>query len=466
MRRILLVSSNVTLEPYPVYPLGLSVIAAALAADGHQVEQFDFLACGESEDLLAQRVAAFAPEYVCVSIRNLDNCDSLSETGYPAVARRVVELIRTGCRAPVIIGGAAFSIMPEELLAYTGADYGVVGEGESLVCKLVRELSQGKAPARIQRAGGLLPGSGIVAPLYSAPMIQFYLERSGMINLQTKRGCPHGCIYCSYPALEGDCYRSRDPKEVVDDLERVKSEHGVESFFITDSVFNDKDGHYLAVVEEIIRRELTVRWCCYLRPEGLGRAEIALMKRAGLYAVELGTDAASDTTLRSLGKGFSFADALEVNRACVAERLPCAHFVMFGGPGETMETVAQGLANLQKLEHTVVFAFSGIRILPGTPLLARAVRDGILAEGDSLREPVYYLSPGLEVERMNQMITDSFRNRRDRIFPPVEAQKRMAIMYRFGYRGLLWDTLIKFPPHPRPDPPLEREGVFRCSDTV
>ena len=445
MSRILLVSSNITAEPYPVYPLGLAVISAALAAAGHDVEQFDFLACGQSEELFATRIAAFDPDYVCLSIRNLDNCDSLSETGYPAIARRLVEVVRAGCRAPVIIGGAAFSIMPEELLAYTGADYGIVGEGERLVCGLVRDLSKGKTPARILRSDGLLPGDEIGSPLYSAPMIRYYQEQSGMINLQTKRGCPHGCIYCSYPALEGNSYRCRDPKAVVDDLERIKTEHGVESFFFTDSVFNDQEGHYLAVVEEIIRRGLSLSWCCYLRPEGVGRSEIALMKRAGLYAVELGTDAATDATLAALGKGFTFADALEVNRACVAERLPCAHFVMFGGPGETMETVAEGLANLEQLEHTVVFAFSGIRVLPGTPLLARAIRDGLMAEGDSLREPVYYLSPGIQVQQMNEMITESFRNKRDRIFPPVEAQKRLEIMHRFGYRGLLWDTLIKFP---------------------
>ena len=409
------------------------------------MEQFDFLASGESEGLLAARVADFAPDYVCVSIRNLDNCDSLSATGYPAIARRLVEVIREGCRAPVIIGGPAFSIMPEELLAYTGADFGIVGEGERSVCDLIRDLSQGKTPPTLLRGGGLLPGDEIGSPLYSDRMIAFYQEKSGMINLQTKRGCPHGCIYCSYPALEGDRYRCRDPRAVADDLERIKAEHGVESFFFTDSVFNDKGGHYLAVVEEIIRRGLSLRWCCYLRPERVGRREIALMKRAGLYAVELGTDAASDTTLASLGKGFTFADVLEVNRACVAERLPCAHFVMFGGPGETMETVAEGLKNLERLEHTVVFAFSGIRILPGTPLLARAIRDGVVAEGAPLREPVYYLSPGVEVQAMNEMISASFRNRRDRVFPPAKGQKRLAIMHRFGYRGLLWDTLIKFP---------------------
>jgi lipid biosynthesis B12-binding/radical SAM protein len=445
MKRILLISSNVTTEPYPVYPLGLAVIAAALAAKGHELEQFDFLAEGESEDLLAQRIAAFAPDFVCLSIRNLDNCDSLSATSYPAIARRLVQVIRRGSKAPVIIGGPAFSIMPEELMDYTGADYGIVGEGERLVCELVRDLSAGLSPARILRSERLLGSAEMASPLYTRELIRFYLDKSGMINLQTKRGCPHGCTYCSYPALEGNRYRCRDARQVVDDLERAKAEHGVDSFFFTDSVFNDAQGHYLTVVEEIIRRGLSIRWCCYLRPEGLGRRELELMKRSGLYAVELGTDAASDATLTSLGKGFRFTDALEVNRACVALRIPCAHFVMFGGPGETEATVIEGLKNLEKLEHTVVFAFSGIRILPGTPLLARAIRDGLVAEGAKLREPVYYQSPQIDAEVMNSLIEASFGNRRDRVFPPAEVLKRLSIMHRFGYRGLLWDTLIRFP---------------------
>ena len=445
MKRIFLASSNITTEPYPVYPLGLAVIAAALTEAGHMVEQFDFLASGESEELLAERITAFVPDYVCVSIRNLDNCDSLTVTAYPEIARRLIEVIRKQSRAPVIIGGPAFSIMPEELLAFTGADYGIVGEGERLLCELIRDLREGKTPPRILRGTGVLPGNEMISPLYSENLIEFYREKSGMINLQTKRGCPHACIYCSYPSLEGAHYRCRDSKSVVDDLERLKAVHGVERVFFTDSVFNDSDGHYLEVVEELIRRDLSLRWCCYMRPEGVGRREIALMKRAGLYAVELGTDAASDTTLLALGKGFTFADALEANRACVAERLPCAHFVMFGGPGETMATVTEGLRNLDQLEHTVVFAFSGIRILPGTPLLARAVRDRVLAEGASLRDSVYYMSPDVDAEAMNDIIFTAFRGRRDRIFPPSEGQKRLSIMYRFGYRGLLWDSLIRFP---------------------
>jgi lipid biosynthesis B12-binding/radical SAM protein len=445
MTRIFLVSSNITTDPFPVYPLGLAIIASALAACGHTLEQFDFLVAGESEVAFRERLKSFAPDFVCISIRNLDNCDSCTATAYPVIAKRMVEMVREICSAEIIIGGSAFSILPEELLAFTAADYGVVGEGEQIICDLIRDLSMGQTPPRILRRDMLIPSSEMISPLYSAELVSFYLEQSGMINLQTKRGCTHGCIYCSYPTLEGCHYRFRDPQAVVDDMEKARTDHGVETFFFTDSVFNDSEGHYLQVVDEMLRRDKLFRWCCYIRPEGISRREIAHMKRSGLYATELGTDAACDTTLHSLGKGFSFAEALEVHRAFVSERVPCAHFVMFGGPGETYETVTEGLANLDLLEHTVVFAFSGIRILPGTPLHALAIRDGFLTQNTPLIKPIYYQSPQIDGKLMNGMITEAFGERRDRVFPPESYMEGREIMLSFGHRGLLWDSLIRFP---------------------
>jgi lipid biosynthesis B12-binding/radical SAM protein len=448
MTRILLVSSNITTEPFPVYPLGLAIIASALVACDHTVDQFDFLVAGESEQALRERIRAFVPDYVCLSLRNLDNCDSCSAMAYPAIAKRLVEVIRSACPAPIIIGGSAFSILPEELLAYTDADFGVVGEGERIICDLIQELSAGRTPPRLLHSKTLIPGHELISPLYSPELTGFYMEASGMINVQSKRGCVHKCIYCSYPNLEGSRLRLRDPRAVVDDMERARTDHGTDSFFFTDAIFNDADGHYLQIADEMLKRETAFRWSCYIRPQGIGRKEIALLKRAGLYATELGTDAACDKTLHALGKGFTFADAMEANRAFVAEQVPCAHFVMFGGPGETRETVAEGLANLELLERTVVFAFTGIRILPDTPLYTLAIQEGFLSKDTSLREPLFYHSPLIEKEVVHAMITESFGVRRNRIFPPEISQAKREIMLRFGFRGLLWDSIIRFPEDP------------------
>ncbi len=56
MKRVLLASSNINREPYPVYPLGMAIVAAALADGGHIVEQYDFLASGESSFMTGSAV--------------------------------------------------------------------------------------------------------------------------------------------------------------------------------------------------------------------------------------------------------------------------------------------------------------------------------------------------------------------------------------------------------------------------
>lgn len=448
MSRIFLFSANVTTDPFPVYPLGMAVIASALVARGHQVRQFDYLVADRSEQRLNEELSAFAPDYVCFSLRNIDNVDSFNSENhwYLAQAREQIRSIRRSTAAPIILGGAAFSIMPEEILTYLEADYGISGEGEAAVCDLVETLAQGAGAARITRGQTPLAGAQMMAPLLEQELVDFYMAQSGMINLQTKRGCPYGCSYCTYPSLEGNRFRPRDPGMVVDDLARAAGDHGVKSFFFTDSIFNDPQGHYLQLAEEILRRGLDIRWCAFFRPQSLGRRELALLKRAGLYAVELGTDAASDTTLDAMHKGFRFEEVFEVNRACLEEELPCAHYIIFGGPGETPQTVEQGLVNIEELGKSVVFAFSGIRILSGTKLHAQAVREGVICADTPLLKPVYYYSPGIDPRQMNERIEASFRNRRNRIFPPSAGQEKMAVMQRFGYRGILWDKLVSFGP--------------------
>jgi hypothetical protein len=99
---------------------------------------------------------------------------------------------------------------------------------------------------------------------------------------------------------------------------------------------------------------------------------------------------------------------------------------------------------LETLEKCVVFGFSGIRILPNTALHIRAIEEGVIKENDPLLFPVYYYSPRIVPDEMNKILTEAFRKRRDRIFPPSEGQLRMAVMKKFGYNGILWDQLVSF----------------------
>lgn len=448
MSRIFFIAANVTIEPYPVYPLGMAVVSGALKRAGHDVHQYDFLAADRSIERLHREILTFAPEYVCFSLRNIDNTDSFTShrEWYLDAVRDLLREVKKESDVPVICGGPGFSIMPEAILDYVGADYGVKGEGELAICRLIEALNAGKEPARIVDSKDHPLGAQEQASAEYVPeFVEFYEKASGIINLQTKRGCPFKCSYCTYPQLEGSTFRPRDPMAVVDDVERLQQAYGANDFFFTDSVFNDAEGHYLAVVKELVRRKLKIRWGSYITPRSGDLENLALMKESGLYAVELGTDASSDTTLRAMKKGFTFDDVMDFNEACVTLKIPVAHFIIFGGPGETMETVNEGLENLDKLAACVVFAFSGIRILPGTPLHKQAIEEGVISADEPLLKPKYYYSPDVDLDAMNQVVEDDFRGKRTRIFPPEEGRNKLNIMKNFGFNGILWDQLIRFP---------------------
>jgi len=324
----------------------------------------------------------------------------------------------------------------------------VPGEGERSIVDAVAAVTQGRSFPAVWPVTQQQPRETCQrAPCFDPALVAFYWDKSGIIGLQSKRGCPYHCCYCTYPKLEGTTFRARHIEAVVADLERLKREFHVDTVFFVDSIFNDSQGQYLDLVETMAARELGVKWACYMSPHLLTREILALCKRAGLYAVELGTDATTDATLEGMGKPFRWADVERTNQMCVQMEIASAHFVIFGGPQETPTTVRDGLNNIARLECCVVFGFSGIRIYPGTPLHKHAIAEHLLRETDTLLEPVYYVSPAVDKAWMEQQVTESWAGRRDRIFPPHEGQRAAAILRGFGWKGLLWERMLRFPSH-------------------
>jgi lipid biosynthesis B12-binding/radical SAM protein len=436
----LIVSANQVVTPYPVYPIGAAYVVGALRRSGHKVHHFDLLADGGFSALMGF-LQGKKYDFVGVSIRNLDTVDSADPKEYLQDILTTVRGIREKLDTVLVLGGPAFSIMPEKLLEFLQADYGVVGEGEVVVPWLAAELAAGRRPREKLFFASPLEGEWYPSDL-SDSTVRYYTEHGGMLNVQTKRGCPYSCSYCSYPTIEGKTLRYRDPEDVAEEVVHLQRESGARYLFFTDSFFNDSEGRFLQVAEALVRRKNSLPWCAFFRPRDLKRDELRLLKRAGLAAMELGTDGASDRTLAGIGKNFSFSDVLRVHRRVVAEEIPCAHFIMFGCPGEDEKSMKEGLANIEKLQRSVVFAFIGIRILPGTGIYDRAVTDGIITGSESLLTPQYYYSPHISRERMEEMLLDSFEGRMDRIYPCHEFEERIAMLHDMGHAGPLWDLLL------------------------
>jgi lipid biosynthesis B12-binding/radical SAM protein len=310
MSRILLISANTCTSPIPVYPLGMALVAAALEKNGHKTQQFDLLYNLENNkdrNALKKTILEFAPNFVGISVRNIDNVDSLAtkDNQYLSPLKDLVSTIKETLDVPVILGGPAVSIMPENILELSKADFGVVGEGEITFNRLIDDLLNKKNPPRIipQEKKGLEPPD-FLSPLYDRDLLDYYVDKSGMINYQTKRGCPHGCNYCSYPLIEGKRFRRQPPEFVVENLIRLKRQFNVNTLFFTDSVFNDPRGEYLKIAELMVKKNCGMKWAAYFRPQQIQQSELELLKASGLYAMEVGSDAACDATLKGINKNF------------------------------------------------------------------------------------------------------------------------------------------------------------------
>jgi len=438
--RCLLVSANRVVLPYPVYPLGIAYIMGALNDHGHHADHVDILASGGYQNLTHQ-LQENSYDIIGISIRNIDTVDSASPQELLSDITEAIRYIRSLSKAPIVLGGPGFSIMPETLLAFCKADYGIIGEGEEAFPLLIEKIMAGEVPKEKLFAKPLKEFPGC-RPVFSHEVAPYYIGHGGMLNVQSKRGCNYGCAYCSYPAIEGKRMRHRDVGEVVYEIDHLCRHFGARYIFFTDAVFNDPDDRYLQIAERLIQAGNSTPWCAFFRPQNLTKDIIRLLKRSGMAALELGTDAATDTTLTALDKGFTFAEVIAVNEAIIAEDLPCAHFLMFGGPGETPETVQEGLNNLDKLRRTVVFTYIGIRILPGTKLYRRALLEKIIDQNTDLISPLFYYSPKVDRSFIENRVRSAFGTRQDRIFPVAKSEALIPLFHKKGRIGPLWELLI------------------------
>lgn len=442
--KILLISTNWETSPYPVYPIGMGMVAAALKQAGHQVEMFDFLQSGCSFDAVRERVEVVQPDMVGLSLRNIDNVNAVNEHRYVESVQKIVECIRGEVSVPIILGGSAFSIMPEEMLAKVGADYGVVGEGEVLMCGFAEAVASGDLPAeRILRAPQQLEKDAIPSAYYDPKMVEYYMDHGKTISIQTKRGCNKHCIYCSYPFLEGSDLRLRTATAVVDDMERLIAKHADGYIFFVDSVFNDSEGNYREIIHEMHRRKISIPWTAFFTPGGeLDDEIVALMKTTGLDAAEIGADASTDATLKGIGKDFAWDDVIECNELFLRHEVTTAHYYMFGGPGETPETVMQGIENIRNLRQTANFMFMGIRILPGTSLMTLARQEGLVTDQTDIIDPVYYFAQGIDRDWLEKTLTDGFSDKFNCVFPPDALDDKLHMLHKLGFGGTAYDMLI------------------------
>jgi anaerobic magnesium-protoporphyrin IX monomethyl ester cyclase len=283
----------------------------------------------------------------------------------PAIykAERLLEIAKQVDPSIVtVLGGIHGTFMHAQVLTEAPwIDAVVRGEGEQVFLNLISAIDQGRWPAQRGSVKGIayLDGGQVVATPAEPPIADLdrispdwgildweryiYIPMGRRVAIPNfARGCPFTCTFCSQWKFWRD-YRVRDPKKVVDEIERLVRDHDVGFFILADEEPTINRKKFVAFCEELIARNLPVLWGINTRVTDILRDEalLPMYRRAGLIHVSLGTEAAAQLKLDRFNKETTIAQnkkAIELLRrnGIVAE----AQFIV-GLENETVETLEE-----------------------------------------------------------------------------------------------------------------------------
>lgn len=403
--KVLLISANRTEINMRTMPLGLAFVAQALTDRHHSVKMIDCVGLDDVKPHLAEAIGTFRPDVIGISLRNIDNQVMLNTRFLYRDDRDIIAFVRSVSDRPVILGGAGYSMFPDAILADSGADMGIEGEGEAALCMVLERLESGGS---LEGIPGLHIKGGVSAEprqliqdtgSFPYPDPHYFVGQpvtpDTWVPVQTRRGCAMNCSYCSTASIEGRPLRKRPIESAVEWIGQL-AKIGARQLYFVDNTFNLPRSYALSLCRAITDAGLNIKWRCIVYPWRIDEELAAAMAQAGCFEISLGSESADDEVLRLMHKRFRREDVAEASRLFSKYAIKQMGFLMFGAPGETRQSVEDTLAFAASLEYDMLKVTVGIRIYPHTTLADEALRQGIIDPNDDLLRPRFYITPGLD----------------------------------------------------------------------
>lgn len=405
----------------PVFPLGIAYLSATLSKNKYEVQLFDPNIEENPYEGIREKIKKFSPDVVGISQRNMDTTQRLDPFCYYSSLSPTLKLIRSiAPKTKIVVGGSGFSMFaPQVMEQNPEIDFGVFLEGEETFPALLENLdTPEKVPGIFYRRNNKVYFTGI-PPLPnfsnlpmpdrdSLDLSKYTTPIGSAIGIQTKRGCPLNCIYCSYPFLNGKTVRIRTPAHVVDEMELLYDKYGVKTVFIVDGVFNVPLDHAIGICNEIIRRKLKIKWNAWFDLAHFNEEFLQLCLEAGCTDFGFSPDAVTDQGLAALGKSITHEDlkrAFTLARKYKNAKFGFALFV--NPPGENfvglLKTICFFLKGTILLKNHGGVGLCWIRIEPHTKMFEIACKEKIISPDTDLLattptqlKKLFYINPNLK----------------------------------------------------------------------
>lgn len=403
------ISPHFTFEKRP--PLGLGTLISVVRNAGHNVFFIDnFLKPSNfiEEGFLKKNQI----DFIAISANTVCFRDTLR------MFNAVEKLRRRGLsKVKIIVGGPHTSVALDTIPDFV--DYIVQGEGEEVILDII----EGRVQERVIRK----PRIKNLDSLPFQPWDIFtklpydhygpWIDVDPVFTMNTSRGCPLDCTFCSVSAIWGKQYTSYSADRIIAEIEYLIEHYGAKGIFFREDNFTLDYNRTAEFCRKMINKQINIPWICETRVDTLCDEELVkLMSAAGCKAVYLGIESGSQRILDKLAKNITLAQIEEAITLCKKYDINTYCSFIFGLPDETYEDYLLTKGLIGKLRPHA-YRFHIFVWVPGSPLYKYTRENKIYEYIDDLG--ILYM-PGFDVKtkffyRMNsrRFVNHKFKQRTD-----------------------------------------------------
>ncbi len=340
-------ASRVTDHP----PLGILTIAATLLEWDYNPIIMDEQV---EDDFYTKLNLAISQKPICVGISSMSGSHIKS-------ALKICEYIKSNSDIPIVLGGVHASLSPMSSINNNLVDMIVVDDGEDSFRKLVKYLDTGGNLEEIEGIAYKQDGKVNFNPpkpydiemipkipyylvdlnKYSPGPLHFWTGRNTVLPMETSRGCPYNCSFCT-ESVRKKKWRALSAEKVIEDIEFYKEKYGVANFLLIDDNFFGDKKRAERIIDLMISRNLNIKWYTNVRADFLvkqGEEYLRKLEKAGCKMLTFGAESGTQRIMDMIDKNGDIADLYKIDKMIKKTKI-IPHFCTIRGfPTEKKEEV-------------------------------------------------------------------------------------------------------------------------------
>jgi len=390
-------------------PLGLLSIASNLIRNGYTDTKITDLSgvpekCWEIEEADIYGITVYSPSLFLV--------------------KKIARICKSkNSKAVVVCGGIHATILPETLLDSSDIDCVVKGYGEYAMVEIATDY-----PHVSQIYTGIVEDiNDLPYPnrdLVDIPSYSRVVDGLPSFNMQTARGCPFRCSFCSEHVLTRKIL-FRDSKSILSEITYIREKYNGSALFIYDDIFTlDKNR-----LHEITRmfKENEIVFDFHLRADSVTPLECSELHTSGGRIARIGIESYSDKMLSLMNKKTTRKHNIDAIKHIRDSGLTSRIFIIFGFPGEDEHTVEETISGIEEADPDQIFLSTFVPF-PGSHVWDNPEKYGITSLDRDYTKYSFVSEKG-----KGHIVFDTAHENRDRML--LLQDKMYRYVYSRPFRG-------------------------------